>query len=142
VALGQVFSEYFGFPCQSSFHQKFSILTITRGRYNRPFSGRRAEWTQYGLHPPLCQLKKIYSLHPSLRCCGRVIYSLRLFKPKITGLACSLAAVVSKTGLIHRYSIQYKILGSIFLAVRRRKDGYSVICINLISLFITSHHVY
>jgi hypothetical protein len=21
VALGQVFSEYFGFPCQSSFHQ-------------------------------------------------------------------------------------------------------------------------
>jgi hypothetical protein len=26
VALGQVFSEYFGFPCQSSFHQ---CLTIT-----------------------------------------------------------------------------------------------------------------
>jgi hypothetical protein len=23
VALGQVFSEYFGFPCQSSFHQLF-----------------------------------------------------------------------------------------------------------------------
>jgi hypothetical protein len=23
VALGQVFSEYFGFPCQSSFHQIF-----------------------------------------------------------------------------------------------------------------------
>jgi hypothetical protein len=42
VALGQVFSEYFGFPCQSSFHQ-FSIITITRGRYNRPFSGRCAE---------------------------------------------------------------------------------------------------
>jgi hypothetical protein len=21
VALGQIFSEYFGFPCQSSFHQ-------------------------------------------------------------------------------------------------------------------------
>jgi hypothetical protein len=39
---------------------KFSIIiTITRGRYNRPFSGRRAEWTQYGLHPPLCELKKI-----------------------------------------------------------------------------------
>jgi hypothetical protein len=39
VALGQVFSEYFGFPCQFSFHQKFSIIiitTITRGRYNRP----------------------------------------------------------------------------------------------------------
>jgi hypothetical protein len=39
---------------------KFSILTtITRGRYNRPVSGRRAEWTQFGLHPPLCKLKKI-----------------------------------------------------------------------------------
>jgi hypothetical protein len=33
---------------------KFSILTITRARYNRPVSGRRAEWTQFGLHPPLC----------------------------------------------------------------------------------------
>jgi hypothetical protein len=30
VALGQVFfSEYFGFPCQSSFHQFFSIITFT-----------------------------------------------------------------------------------------------------------------
>jgi hypothetical protein len=37
---------------------KFSIIIITRGRYNRPFSGRRAEWTQCGLQPPLCELKK------------------------------------------------------------------------------------
>jgi hypothetical protein len=37
---------------------KFSILTITRGRHNRPVSGRRAEWIQFGLHPPLCKLKK------------------------------------------------------------------------------------
>jgi hypothetical protein len=29
VALGQVFSEYFGFPCQSSFHQFFSTITLT-----------------------------------------------------------------------------------------------------------------
>jgi hypothetical protein len=29
VALGQVFSEYFGFPCQSSFHQFFSAITLT-----------------------------------------------------------------------------------------------------------------
>jgi hypothetical protein len=28
VALGQVFSEYFGFPCQCSLHQ-FSTITIT-----------------------------------------------------------------------------------------------------------------
>jgi hypothetical protein len=35
VALGQVFSEYFDFT--SNLHStKFSILTITRGRYNRP----------------------------------------------------------------------------------------------------------
>jgi hypothetical protein len=37
---------------------KVSIIIITRSRYNRPFSGRRAEWTQLGLHPPLCELKK------------------------------------------------------------------------------------
>jgi hypothetical protein len=37
---------------------KFSILTITQGRYNRPVSGRRGEWTQFGLHPPQCKLKK------------------------------------------------------------------------------------
>jgi hypothetical protein len=36
VALGQVFSDYFGFPCQYFFFTKFSILTITWGRYNRP----------------------------------------------------------------------------------------------------------
>jgi hypothetical protein len=29
VALGQVFSEYFGSPCQSSFHRFFSTITIT-----------------------------------------------------------------------------------------------------------------
>jgi hypothetical protein len=58
MALGQVFSEYFGFPCQSSFHRKFSILTITRGRYNRTVNGRGVEWTQFGLHPRLCANKK------------------------------------------------------------------------------------
>jgi hypothetical protein len=36
VVLAQVFSECFGFPCQSSFHQKFSLLRNTCGRYNRP----------------------------------------------------------------------------------------------------------
>jgi hypothetical protein len=28
VALGQVFSDYFGFPCQSSFHQFFLTITL------------------------------------------------------------------------------------------------------------------
>jgi hypothetical protein len=37
---------------------KFSILTITRGRNNRPVSGRHAVWTQFGLHPLVCKLKK------------------------------------------------------------------------------------
>jgi hypothetical protein len=35
---------------------KFSILTITRGRHNRPVSGRRAEWTQFGLPAPTMQI--------------------------------------------------------------------------------------
>jgi hypothetical protein len=29
VALGQVFSEYFGFLCHSSFHQFISAVTLT-----------------------------------------------------------------------------------------------------------------
>jgi hypothetical protein len=35
---------------------KFSI-TITRGR-----CGQHAEWTQFGLHPPLCKFKKKFKL--------------------------------------------------------------------------------
>jgi hypothetical protein len=38
---------------------KFSSLTITRGRYDMPITGRRVEWTQFGLHPSLYELKKI-----------------------------------------------------------------------------------
>jgi hypothetical protein len=39
VAPGQVFSEYFGFPCQISFHQllqKSSSSSIIGDMYNRP----------------------------------------------------------------------------------------------------------
>jgi hypothetical protein len=37
VALGQVFSENFGFPCQSTFHLLSTIIfTITRGWHKRP----------------------------------------------------------------------------------------------------------
>jgi hypothetical protein len=56
AALGQVFSEYFGFPCQS-FHQIFYIIITTRGWDNRPLGGRSVEWTQLD-PPPLYQLKK------------------------------------------------------------------------------------
>jgi hypothetical protein len=33
----------------------FSILTITRDKYNRLIHGRSAAWTQYGLHLPQVQ---------------------------------------------------------------------------------------
>jgi hypothetical protein len=49
AALGQVFSECFGFPSQS-FHQ-FSIIIITQGWHSRPIGGRSAEWTQLDSTP-------------------------------------------------------------------------------------------
>jgi hypothetical protein len=44
------------FPPAKLHSPKFSIIIIIRGRYNRPFSGRRAEWTQLGLHPPTMRI--------------------------------------------------------------------------------------
>jgi hypothetical protein len=41
-------------PSTSVSPAKFSILIMTRGRYNRPIGGRRAS----GLHTPLFELKK------------------------------------------------------------------------------------
>jgi hypothetical protein len=50
VALVQVFSEYFGFPCQFSFYEvpiaTYSSSSIIRGWYNKPVSGRRTKWTR------------------------------------------------------------------------------------------------
>jgi hypothetical protein len=46
VALGQVFSEYFGFPCQFAFHRLLHNHLFTWGWNNRPNSGRRAKWTR------------------------------------------------------------------------------------------------
>jgi hypothetical protein len=43
TALGQVFSEHFGFPANHS--TNFSIIIITRGWHNRPIDGRSAECT-------------------------------------------------------------------------------------------------
>jgi hypothetical protein len=48
AALGQVFSEYFGFPCQS-FHQ-FLHHHNHPGLAQKGIGGRSAEWTQ--LTPP------------------------------------------------------------------------------------------
>jgi hypothetical protein len=55
VALGQVFSEYFGFPCHSSFHQLL---------HNHPHLSSGAgtigqKWPQYkGLSPTPLAIKK------------------------------------------------------------------------------------
>jgi hypothetical protein len=46
VLLWQVFSQYFSFPCQFSFHQMLHTHHLSPGCYNRPVSGRRKKWTQ------------------------------------------------------------------------------------------------
>jgi hypothetical protein len=56
VALGQVLSEYFGFPCQLSFHQ--TLHTHLSGDGTRRISGRRTKRT-VSPHPTL---KKTYHL--------------------------------------------------------------------------------
>jgi hypothetical protein len=58
AALGKVFSDYFGFPCQSSFHQ-FFIIMITRGWHNRTIGGRSAAWIQMDSTPYTNLKKKI-----------------------------------------------------------------------------------
>jgi hypothetical protein len=40
----------------------FSIIIITRGGYSRPLSGRCAEWTQLGLHPPTMVCRPLIGL--------------------------------------------------------------------------------
>jgi hypothetical protein len=65
VALGQVFSEYFGFPCQSSFHQ------ILKTHNNHPGQVQWANWwptcrvDPVGLHSPLFELRKTCHLYRS-----------------------------------------------------------------------------
>jgi hypothetical protein len=56
AALGQVFSEYFGFPCQS-FHRFFHYHNHPGG-HNMPLSGRSVEWTL--IPPPTMQKVKRY----------------------------------------------------------------------------------
>jgi hypothetical protein len=53
---GAGFLRVLPFLLPTTFHStNFSILTITRDRYNRPIYGRSAAWTQYGLHLPQFQ---------------------------------------------------------------------------------------
>jgi hypothetical protein len=68
VALGQVFSEHFGFPCQSSFHQFLHNDTITYhpGLVQQASSGRSTQ-------SPTAQIKKKIK-HPLRREDGFVSY--------------------------------------------------------------------
>jgi hypothetical protein len=54
AALGQVFSEYFGFPCQS-FHQ-FLHHHDHPGLAQQAIGGRSVEWTL--IPPPTIQIKE------------------------------------------------------------------------------------
>jgi hypothetical protein len=62
-----------------------SMIIITRGRYTRPFGGRRAEWTQLGLHPPLCELKKCPLGSSKITCCTTAVYrnTRRVFETRV-----------------------------------------------------------
>jgi hypothetical protein len=63
AALGQVFSEYFGFPANHH-STNFSIIIITRGWHNRPVGGRSAQRTQLDSTPPYQLKKNILLLSP------------------------------------------------------------------------------
>jgi hypothetical protein len=59
VALGQVFSEYFGFSCQFLFHRLLhTSSSIITDWSNRPNSGRRIKWTKSHTHPKKLKTKK------------------------------------------------------------------------------------
>jgi hypothetical protein len=55
AALGQVFSEYFSFPCQS-FHQ--FLRHNHSGWHITPIGGPIAEWTQLDFTPHYTNFKK------------------------------------------------------------------------------------
>jgi hypothetical protein len=88
VALGQVFSEYFGFPCQSSFHQILhhdnhpGQATIGQSVADVP-SG--PSWTS----PPLSELKKKQRTKQFLAEVEHLSYKFGLLVPHIS-LICML----------------------------------------------------
>jgi hypothetical protein len=64
-------------PAKTVHSTNFSILTITRGRYNKARSGRSAEWIQYGLHSQYSN-KKIIS--DSFIISSAVLHVMRMLK--------------------------------------------------------------
>jgi hypothetical protein len=133
AALGQVFSEYFGFPCQST---DFSIIIITRGWHNRPLSGRIVEWTLIP-HPPM-QIKKKYN-----SCSCRIVLSetksaTMYFSLELTEF-CAVSYSWSALMLIywryklncsHRWQCRYSIHSFIFLLLPLEHRA-SVKCVSL-----------
>jgi hypothetical protein len=74
---------------------KFSIITITGGRYNRPFSDRRAEWTQFGLHYeksfiPIQNYRKNYCFPNTV-----IQISIGLMAAKISRKSCWILSVLN-----------------------------------------------
>jgi hypothetical protein len=58
VALGQVFSEYFGFPANHHSTNFSIIIIIIRGWHNRPIGDNSAEWNQLDSTPHYFNFKK------------------------------------------------------------------------------------
>jgi hypothetical protein len=108
VALGQVFSEYFCFPCHIHHHP---------GRNNRPISGRRTKWT-VSPHPK--KLKKKLPWHLQSRAlqklrgrsgiCGQKTISCHLWKGNPdSSVVQSLHIVTCGRGLLNGVWIGYLI---------------------------------
>jgi hypothetical protein len=52
VALGQISTEYFGFPCQFAFHRLLTIIIIYHlGLVQQASSGRSTKWTHVSVTP-------------------------------------------------------------------------------------------
>jgi hypothetical protein len=59
AALGQVISEYFGFPCQLSLHQFLQHHNHSEW-HKRPIGGHSAEWTQLDSTPLYTNLEGLF----------------------------------------------------------------------------------
>jgi hypothetical protein len=83
VALGQVFSEYFGFPCMPIFIPPISPKSpspIIRGWYNRSVSGRSTQSPT-----PLIKKKTTYFFYNPVCCC--FLYKAKDLSPLLVLLA-------------------------------------------------------
>jgi hypothetical protein len=115
VALGLVFSEYFDFPCQFSFHQLLPYSSVIRNWYNRPVNGRRPKWTQSRPTPRKQELLNILGL--SILASSRLKH-LQLVIFPVTDQDSQLYTTAGKSVVL---SEQFQI------ALSRRRKTYSVV---------------